>query len=98
MDHHVSHSDVHLGCMANVCTVEIAQLALEDLLHLVYSWVVSDLDHPVMDLSHVHLQNYFICLNATLAPHLRLTEVVELFAMRRGVKDVEDVTKHGGAW
>ena len=82
--------------MSDVGTIEISQFPLEDLLHLVHSWIVPHLDHPVVDLPHVHMVDHFIGLNSAFASFLRLMGI-ELLSVRRSVKNVENVSDHGGS-
>lgn len=97
MDDHLGNPHIHLARLRNVRTVEVDQLALQDLLCPVDPCVVPDLDHPVVDLPHVDLVRHLVGGLAAGAALLEFV-VVELLAMGGCVEDVEDVSEHGGAW
>ena len=61
MDDHVGHSNIHLLGMTDVNTVEVSEPFLENLFSLVYSWVISDLYHPIVNLFGIHLIEDGIC-------------------------------------
>ena len=61
MDDHVSNSHVHFLGMPDIGTVEVSEPFLENELSLVHSWVVSDLDHSIVNLFCVHLIYNLVC-------------------------------------
>jgi len=77
--------------MNDVSTIEVYQPVLEDLLSFVYSRVVPDFDHSVVNLAHVYLVDYFISGFATSAAVFGLM-ACEFFAVRGCIKYVEDVS------
>ena len=94
MDNHVCHSNIHLSSMANVSTVEVTQLTLENALHLIDSRVVPNLNHTVVNLLIVHLLKDIVCLDTTLATFLSLTVVIELLSMRLSIQNMENIAEH----
>lgn len=80
--------------MSDVSAVKVTHLSLEFSLHHIYSWIVPHLYQSIVDLPHVDLVQYLLCLQTTLASILRLAGT-ELFSMRRSIKDMEDVAESG---
>ena len=97
VDNHIWNSDIHLTCMTDVCAIKVYQFTFQYFFSLVNSWVFSNFDHSVVDLSYIYLVNYFICCFST-GTAIFAFMACELSSVRGSIEYVEDVSEHWSAW